>query len=168
MTAEQKFEAALEQVEVAIQLDPFTAVNHHMKGFIFYGQEKYAQAIEQFNRALKLNPDLITSTVCKGQAQLLAGRMKEGLDCFEELPPKQENEVMRIGGTTLAYAMMGDVDKATEGILQLESLMQTDLMGQVLNFLLFSKSALGKEDEAFQLIEQAISLRFAYARFSPC
>ncbi len=167
LAAEQKFEAALEHVEVAIQLDPFTAINHHMKGFIFYAQEKYAQAIVQFNRALKLNPDFIISTLCKGQALLLAGRMKEGLTCFEELPPKQENEVMRLGGTTVAYARMGNIEQAAQGMLQLESLMQTDLMGQVLNFLLFSKSALGKEEEAFQLIEQAISLRLPMLVFLP-
>ncbi|NRB52458.1 MAG: helix-turn-helix domain-containing protein [Saprospiraceae bacterium] len=167
LTAEQKFEAALEYVEVAIQLDPFTAINHHMKGFIFYVQEKYAQAIEQFSRALKLNPDFITSTLSKGQALLLAGRMKEGLRCFEELPPKQENEVIRLGGKTLAHALMGNVDQAAPGILQLEGMMQTDSMGQVLNFLLYSKSALGNDDEVFPLIEQAIRLRLPMLVFLP-
>ena len=48
LSAEGKLEAALQYIETAVQLDPFSAITYHLKGFIFYLQEKYKKAIVCF------------------------------------------------------------------------------------------------------------------------
>ncbi len=159
LVIERKFDAAQNYIETAIQLDPFSAVNHHMKGFIFYVQEKYEKAIELFNKSLQLNPDFTASTLYKGQALLLAGQLSEGLNYFENLSSDEDQDVVKLGGTTLAYAALGKKAKAKEGIGKLEKKQQTDLMERVINFLILCQITLGKEELALRLIEQGISYR---------
>ena len=159
LVAERKFDAALNYIETALQLDPFSAINHHLKGFIFYTQEKYEQAIELFNRALQLNADFMGSTLYKGQALLLAGQTAEGLAYFQGLPSDQEEDVMKLGGTTLAYVASGDTKQAERGISKLELALQTDLMERAMNLLILCKAMLGRQEQTLQLIEKGITYR---------
>ena len=160
LLAERKFDAALTYIETALQLDPFYSINYHLKGFVFYVQEKYDQATEYFDRALQLSPGFMASTLYKGLTLLLAGHTTEGLTYFEQLPSDEEEDVLKLGGTTLAYATMGQIDKAELGIAQLEKKLQTAMMERVLNFLILCQAALGKEEQTLQLIEQGLANRW--------
>ena len=44
LVVEGKFEAALNYIGKAMQLDPLSAMNHHFKGFIFFLQEKHEKS----------------------------------------------------------------------------------------------------------------------------
>ena len=96
LVAERKTEAATNYIKTALQIDPFSAINHHLQGFIYYVQERYDPAIKQFNRALELNSDFMASNLYKGQALILAGKNQEGLSFFEGLPSERQDYVMKI------------------------------------------------------------------------
>ena len=153
-----KFDAAQTYIETAIQLDPFSSINYHLQGFIYYAQEKYDQAIECFDKALQLSPGFMASTLYKGQALLLSGQISRGLAYFEGLPA-DEKDVVQLGGTTLAFAAMGEVEKAEKGIIQLEAKLQSDMMERVINFLILCQMTLGKEQKVLDLLEQALGYR---------
>jgi TolB-like protein/AraC-like DNA-binding protein/lipoprotein NlpI len=159
LVAEGKSKAALNYIETALQLDPFSEINHHLKGFIFYTQEKYEQAIEQYNKSISLKPDAEVSVLEKGQALILLGRFKEALEYFQNFPDRESDDLLKIGGLTMAYAASGDLTEANDGIKQLETALQSDAVGRAIILLINCKTILGKHEEALDLIEQGVEYR---------
>ncbi len=145
-------------IETALQLDPFSAMNHHFKGFIFYLQEQYEKAFPCFEKSLSLKPDLHFPKLSWGNSLILMGRAAEGLAFFQKLPDDIPG-LTKLGGTTLAYIALGDIEKAEERIAKLEAALQTGSMGSAMNYLIYSQTMMDKYDEAIQLIEQGIALR---------
>ncbi len=167
LVAEGKFAAAMHYIETALQIDPFSEINYHLKGFILYVQEKYKEAIALFQKAIQLKPDFMASTLYWGQALLLIGKTSEGLEFFENLPANQSEDLMRLGGMTLAYAALGDHQKAEEGIQKLVVTLETDLMGRAINLLILSQAMLHREKETLALIEKGISYRLPMMVYIP-
>ncbi|MCP4439716.1 MAG: helix-turn-helix domain-containing protein [Aureispira sp.] len=159
LVAEGKFEAALSYITTALQLDPFSEINYHLQGFIFYGQKKYAQAAESFRKAIELKPDFVTSALYLGQTLLLMDKKEEALAFFHNLPDDDGDDLVKLGGTTLAYAALGDLEKTEVGIARLEAALKTPLMGRAMNFLILCQAILGRETATFDLIEQGIQFR---------
>jgi len=159
LVVDGKFEAALTYINKALQLDPFAAINHHFKGFIFYLMGQYEKAIPFFEKSYNLKPDLLFLQVEWGKNLLLMGKKEESLAFFQKLPDDQKGDLTNLGGSTLAYAALGNIVKAKNGIAKLEEALQTDSMGSAMNFLILCKTTLGKYEEAIQLIEKGISYR---------
>lgn len=159
LIVEAKYEAAHNYIDTALQLDPFSAINHHLKGFIYYGREEYKTAIEWFRKSIRLKSDFMTPSLYLGQALFLMGRPEESLAFFQKLPEDEPGDIMKLGGTTLAYAALGDTVLADAGIAQLEAALQTDLMGRAMNLLILCQAILGKEEATINLIEKGIEYR---------
>ena len=159
LVVEGKFDAALNYIDKALQLDPFSAVNHHFKGFIFYLQENFEKAIEWFKKSIHLKPDLPFPLLYWGEALFLMGCKDESLVFFQKLSTKVPGDLTKLGGTTLAYAALSDIDKAEEGLTKLKAALQTDSMGSAMIFLILCNTMLGRYKEAIQLIEQGITYR---------
>jgi TolB-like protein/AraC-like DNA-binding protein/Flp pilus assembly protein TadD len=159
LSIEGKFAAAFHYIDKALELAPFAPMNHHFKGFLYYLQEKYDQADPFFRKSLELQADLPFPHLYIGEGLLLRGRVEEGLAFFESLPEKGKGDLTKLGGATLAQAMMGNDSQTAAGIAALESSLESDAAGSALNFLIYIRTILGQIDLAFQLIEQGISQR---------
>ena len=159
LVVEGKFEAALNYIEKALQLDPFSAVNHHFKGFIFYLEEKYEKAIVCFKKSLSLKPNLPFPPLYWGTSLLLMGRGADGLSYFQNLPNDRAGDLTKLGGMILGYAVIGTIEKVESGIVELESYLETDAMGSAMNFLILIQTTLGNYEKAIDLIEKGISYR---------
>ena len=158
LTVEGKYEAAHTYVDKAIALDPFSAMNHHFKGFIYYLQEQYKTAIPHFDKSLSLQPDLYYPQQYWGQALLMREQYEEAISRIQRLPEDEPGDVSKLGGLTLAYAAMGEGKKAETGIEQLQAALQSDAMGSALYFLILCQTILGRPEEAIALIERGIRL----------
>jgi len=158
LVAEAKFKAALNYIETAIELDPFSHINYHLKGYILYTEEKFKLAIEQFEKGISLKPDAQVSLLYLGQTFILQGRKTEALAYFQNLPDKP-GDLLKLGGITLAQAALGNFDEAQAGISKLESALQTDAMERAMNLLILCKTMIGRHSEAIKLVEQAIVYR---------
>ena len=163
LTVEGKLDAAHNYIDKALQLDPISAMNHHYKGFLFYLQGKYKKAIPYLEKSLRIKPDLPFPHIYLGSIPILTGNAKEGLNYFNNLPEKDGGNLTKLGGTSLAYAALGDTHKTEEGIAKLEAALNTDSMGSALQFLILVKTMMKKYDEVIQLIEQAVSYRLPLA-----
>jgi adenylate cyclase len=159
LVIEGKFKAAHNYIEKALELDPFSAINHHFKGFIYYLQEDYEQAILCLKKSLSLKPDLPFPSLYIGESLLLMGEITEGLTFFQNLPDDQLGGLTKLGGTTLAYAFKEDIDKVSDGITKLETALETDSMGSAMNFLILIQTTIGRHDKALKLIESGIAYR---------
>jgi Tfp pilus assembly protein PilF len=158
LVAEGKFDDALHHIEIAKELDPFSEINYHLHGFILYAQEKYAEAIEQFEKSVSLKPDSQVSLLYWGQAILLQGRAEEGLVFFQNLS-EQTDYLLKLGGTTLAHAALGNKDEVRSGMSKLDAALQTESMDRALNLLILCKTVMGDHEEALRLIEQGVTNR---------
>lgn len=54
-------------------------LEHYKKGLAFYGQRKYAEAIEEYRRALELRPGWTDCLQALGMAQMNQGLLDEAL-----------------------------------------------------------------------------------------
>ncbi len=158
LVAERKFAAALQYIDIATQLDPFSAVNYHLKGFIHYGQELFEQAIDCFRQSLKLKPDFPVPTLYWGLTLIAMDQPEKGLAFFEQLPPDQ-HDVLKLGGITVSHAALGHAGLADRGKQQLEAALQTDLMERALNLLIYVEVASGKKEAAMDWIDKGIQYR---------
>lgn len=171
LVAEGKYPAALNYIDTAIQIDPFSGINYHLKGYIFYAQEQYENAIEYFQKSVQYNPNASVSILYWGQALLLMGKHQDALTFFENPPVDEAGDIQRIGGMTMAHAAAGNHSQATAGIKQLEAFLESDLMDRALNLLIFCHALLGEHQKALQYIEQGFQYRLpmmVYLNIEPC
>jgi TolB-like protein/class 3 adenylate cyclase/AraC-like DNA-binding protein/lipoprotein NlpI len=159
LCAEGKLDAALKYIETAVQLDPFSAITYHLKGYIFYLQEKYKKAIACFEKSYSLKPEYSLSGIYWGGALLLMGRKEEGMKFFQNLPEDKSGDHFKLGGVTLANAALGNTLEAEAGIAKLKADMETDSMGSALNYLVLCYAMMGNQDAALDLIEEGIEHR---------
>jgi TolB-like protein/AraC-like DNA-binding protein/predicted Zn-dependent protease len=157
LSVEGKFDAALNYVDKALQLDPFSPMNHHFKGFIFYLQEKYEKAIPHFEKSLSLSPNLSFPKLYWGQSLLLMGKKEDGLEYFQNFPEDKPGELTKLGGMTLAYSALGNIEKAEKGIEELTKLLGTEAMGSAMFFLIQCQTLVDRKAEAIRLIAQGIN-----------
>ncbi|MGK0365421.1 MAG: adenylate cyclase [Saprospiraceae bacterium] len=159
LAVEGKFDAALNYIDKALQIDPFSAMHLHFKGFIFYLQEEYEKAVPFFEKSLSIKPHLPFPNLYIGEILLLRGRPAEALTFFQNLPDKKGGDLTKLGGMAMAYAAIGDMPKTEAHIRELEAKLQTDSIGSAMNFLILLKTMMGKHDEAIKMLEQAIDYR---------
>jgi len=162
LTVEGKFDAASNYIDKALQLDPFSAILIHFKGFNFYLQEKYEKAIPCFEKSLSIQPDIPFPILYFGEILLLQEKPSEALAYFKSLTEKKGDGLTKLGGTTLAYAALGDIAKTEEYISQLEAMLDTDAVGSAMQFLILVKTRMGKQEEALELLKQAIDYKLPF------
>lgn len=157
IVTEGKLQAAHNYIDIALQLDPFSAINYHLKGFIYYIQEQYAAAIQCYERSLELKPDAHVSLPELGQALILSGQYQRALDFFQELP-LPEDDLTKLGGITMVYALT-DPGRAQAGVKRLEQALEGPQMDRAINLLPLCHTLLGNETEALDLLEKGVDLR---------
>lgn len=167
LTLEGKLDVAMKYLEKALEIDPLSAVNLNYKGFLYYMMEQYDRALPYSKRSLALQPDLPFPVVNIGACYLLSGRHKEGLAYFNNLPTDDSGFLAKIGGTTIAHAIMGNIAKAEKGISILESYLQTPSAGNALNFLILSHAQLNNIEVALEYIKKAIDSHFPFVLLLP-
>lgn len=159
LACEGKQKAAMGYIDIALQLDPYSAINAHLKGFIYYVERNYDLSIIWFDKSQKSKSKFLVSTLYLGQALLLSGREKEALAYYEGLEGDQAADLMKVGGITLAHAMMNNRAAATAVVAELEAALETELMDKALNLLIMIYARLGEEERALALIAQGIENR---------
>ncbi len=156
LVAEGRFDAAMHYIDTAFRMDPFSEINHHLKGYIFYCQESWEEAIPHFNKSIELKPDGQVSVLYRGQALLLMGREVEALDYFTGLPEDPSGDLVKLGGITMAQIALGRLDEAGKGMEILEKALDSDIMGRATNLLILCHTMLGNDDQALDLLQQGL------------
>lgn len=155
LTVEGKLSSAQNYVDKALDLDPFSAMNHHYKGFLYYLQEEYEIAIGFLKKALDLNPILPFPPIYIGNCLLLSGKPNEALAYFNTLKGISIKDLTTLGGKTMCYAVLGETSKCNDGIEELESYLTTELVEKAFIFLILINALLGNDDKVIDYLEQA-------------
>lgn len=167
LLAENKVQAALNYLETAFQIDPFSEINYHLRGFAYYVAEDFDRAVENFDRGIDLKANFSISTLYRGQALIAQGRAAAALASFEALPEDEPGDILKLGGTTLAAAALGETERAQAGIAQLEALIPTELMERALNLLILCAAVQGDTQATLAYVEQALAHRLPLLVYLP-
>ena len=159
LTAEGRVEPAHYYIDIAIQIDPFSAVNQHLKGFCYYIEEKYELAIQHFRRAQELKNNYYGSVLYWGNTLLMLNRPNEALELYQQLPFGEPDEFVKPAGISMAYIKMKNYAKAAEGMRQLEAALETDAMGRAIGLLIYCYTLWSDFDKALQCLEKGIDAR---------
>jgi serine/threonine protein kinase len=71
---------AMAEVEKALRVEPLSAVIHHQAGQVYLGARLYEKALEQYNHALKINPQFAASYDRMAYAFRRLGRIPEAIE----------------------------------------------------------------------------------------
>lgn len=155
LTVEGKLDSAHNFLDKALQLDPFSAMNHHYKGFLLYLQEKYNDALPYLQKALELNTDLVFPPLYIGECLLFTGKQEEAVTYYNNLKGIPVTDLTQLGGLALCYAKMNDYKKCEEKVIELETYLESKNIDKAFNFLILVNVLLGNYDKAIDLVEQA-------------
>ena len=159
LVVERRFRAAHKHINTAIQLDPFSDINQHLKGYIFYVQEKYEDAIRHYQKSIDLKPDAEVSYLEYGQTLILTGNPEKALELFERLPAG-DNMLLRLGGITLSLASMGHIDLVSQNILILEEKLEGPQSERAIQMLILIAAALKDYEGSIAYLKKAFEFRF--------
>ncbi len=154
------FKAAHTYIDKALQLDPFSPMNHHFKGYIFYVQEKYQEAIHYFEKCISLKATIPFPYQLKGFSLLLMGREEEAKNFFKSIEGENFGDLVIEGGKSLCAVFMKKENLIKENEKVLNQFMTTSQAASALFLLILMKTRQGKLDEALALIEKGIELHF--------
>lgn len=166
LVAEGKYKAASHYINTAIEIDPFSAINQHLKGFINYCNEDFGTAIKHYLEGLRLNPDGKVSLLYLGQAYLLKGQIEDARNHFSNLS-ETADELLKIGGMALVDAVSGHQPKAHEAMLHLEEYRMSEYADRASLLLILCKTAMQDINGALDLIESAIETRLPMCIYLP-
>ncbi|MEM0517108.1 helix-turn-helix domain-containing protein [Aequorivita flava] len=159
LTVEGKLGAAHNYLDKALQLDPYAAINHHYKGFLYYLQEDYTTAIPYLKKALDLDPKLPFPPIYIGISLLMSGKPNEALSYFGSLEGVSVKDLTKLGGETMCYAKLNETEKCNEGLKELETYLTTALVDKSFTFLILVNALLGNNEKVIDLVEQAYRSR---------
>ncbi|MEQ8418356.1 MAG: helix-turn-helix domain-containing protein [Arenibacter algicola] len=159
LTVEGKLDAARNYLDKALQLDPYAAINHHYKGFLYYLQEDYSTAIPFLKKALELDPMLPFPPIYIGICLLMSGKPNEALTYFGSLEGVSVKDLTKLGGKTMCYAKLNETEKCNDGLKELETYLTTPLVDKAFTFLILVNALLGNKEKVVDLVTQAYHSR---------
>src|SRR5262249_55563288 len=103
---------AIEPLRKAIELDPTFAVSQWYLGMAYEDQRAFADAISQFNTAIRLTNRRPSMVALLGHAHAAAGRTKEAEAILNELASPATRTYVPPYPVAVIYAALGQPDEA--------------------------------------------------------
>jgi len=108
------FNRALEQIQIAIALDPLSSEVYFAKGYIQYNMEEYEASIKTLDTCLGLNPINLLAIIIKGSCWLKQKREHLVIDYFTSNLPPTIDLATKYGMLGIANARLNDFEKTEE------------------------------------------------------
>jgi TolB-like protein/Tfp pilus assembly protein PilF len=115
-----KTEDAVREAEQAHFLNPLSAPICDCLGDSYFHAGRFDLAIEQYRKALELDPKFGTANYGLGWTYWEKGEKEKALEVFEKIQKMPGSEFWGISFAGCAYAMMGNEEKALECLRKLE------------------------------------------------
>jgi tetratricopeptide (TPR) repeat protein len=162
-----RFNEALAEARLAIELDPLAAVPQNILAAVLFIHGDHAGALAAATRAVALEPTSFVSHRSVGLAHYGAGRFAEARHAFEHALALSGRHQWMVAELCATLARLGD--RAAADALHAELLARggTEYIQRFV--LTVTATALGRIDEALTMIEEACALRepVSFARLWP-
>ena len=163
----ERFDEAIAEARLAIDLDPLSAVPLHTLSLVHFIRGQAGDALAAAERALALEPHSFVSYRSVGLAHYGAGRDAEARRAFEQALLLSARHQWIVAELTATLARAGEL---TAAAALHDELVARSSREYIQRFVLtVTTTALGRVDEALNLIEEAAALRepVSFARLWP-
>lgn len=143
------------------KLNPDFALAWYNKGAALAGQGRYDEAIEAFDGAIRVDPNLFQPRYSRGVALDLQGKNNDSIQAFEEALNIDPTDVRAWLGKGIAFKRDGKYDEAIQAYNQAIRLDPNLASAYYNNGVALGLK--GKLEEALKALEQAINLDSNYA-----
>jgi len=152
-------EKAKYHVELAMRIDPLNQETLFYKAYYDYRNAEYEKALARLGAILKRNPLNIPANIVRAYCLLMLGRYDETLSVMDEIPEEVALPDERLGIRCLAYILKGDREHSGKCFSTLTRKAKDESAFQAHSYLFLAYANMGKPDEAFAWLEDAIQLK---------
>ncbi len=153
-----RYEEGCGELKRAIRLDPHSIMNQTL-GFVFFFTRRYDQAIEQFEKALELDPTLAGAHCMLGLTYLYKSMYERAVAAERKAIELSQGASLFIACLGEAYASQGYRDEAQKILEQLQDLSKQRYATPYPVARIYA--VLGQKDEALRWLETAYRERAA-------
>jgi TolB-like protein len=125
LLAEGELDQALVEAQIAVHLDPLSPMSDLILATVYYCMERYREAIECCDRALRKIPDSLKAFIIKAKAQLCAGEVDLARETFAQIPDCDFCFPLQLMVLALTYAQKDEIDKAHDCLAELKEYEKT-------------------------------------------
>ncbi len=109
-----KFDEGFRWQKNSLALDPMIAYNYVGVGTVYLNLGDDARAVEYFNKALALQPDLVPAQVYLAYVSALQGKYQLFIEQAKKILSSDSKDIRRLAGIGYAELMLGDYSRAEE------------------------------------------------------
>lgn len=159
LTVFGKFDAASEHVNLAVKLDPLSAIKNGACGLMYYFAESYDRAIFQCNRAVELDPEFPVKVVgfYTFLSFFMKGLISEAIDEYQKIIDDNQSLVAYKNSAREVYAtsgINGFLDFIINLELEFQALSSSHLSKRVISILYALR---GNKGRALDYIEASVN-----------
>jgi TolB-like protein/Tfp pilus assembly protein PilF len=155
-----ELDKAIEESEIALQLDPVSPILSTALGEAFYQRRQFDRSIEQEKASLELDPTYLPALVNIGRAYERKGMHREARDTFQKLLTYVPDEPAVLSLLAHEYAVSGEKDAARKLLTRLQGLSGSRYVPSLYIALVYV--GLGEKDQAFRWLDKAYEERCEY------
>ncbi|MCK9573368.1 MAG: tetratricopeptide repeat protein [Candidatus Omnitrophica bacterium] len=131
------------------------------KGLNYFREKKYEESIIEFEKALKIDPNLAEGYYGLGYAYCSKDQCEASLEYFKKAIELSPNYVDAYNGMAYAYNILGKYENTIEYYLKVLQLKADNL--DALNGLGYAYASMGKYEDAVSYFKKAIKINPEYA-----
>ncbi len=152
-------DSAEKHLEMAHSIDPLSQETLFYRAYFHYRTENYSDALKLYDECLANNPNNIPAYIVRSYCLLKMGKVDEAIDFLEKMPKEIVVHDEQLGTLCLAYILENDEAKTKKLCSRLKEKAQKPTAYQAHSYLYLAYANLGKADDAFALIDEAIKLK---------
>jgi adenylate cyclase len=146
-------------LKIAHSIDPLSQETLFYRAYYHYRSENYKDALKLFDECLANNPNNIPAYIVRSYCLLKMGQYDEAIDFLEKMPKEIVVHDEQLGTISLARILKKDEVETEKYFNQLYQAAQNPTSFQAHSYLYLAYANMGKADEAFTWLNEAIKLK---------
>jgi TolB-like protein/Tfp pilus assembly protein PilF len=159
LLVKEKYKEAIEELELAIKLDPLSQPINYSMAFVYYCAGRNDDALNQYDKVLEIDPTFKGALEGKGYLYGHMGENDKALKIFKQVYEQSEDPLTGLTGLGYIYAKSGNVEEAEKCIEKLKEREQRDKDISLFMDYAIIYSALNDFDKVLYYFEKAIDAR---------
>jgi TolB-like protein/Tfp pilus assembly protein PilF len=121
LAVQGRLDEALDEIEIALELDPLSSVIHETRGFIHLLRHEYDEAMRDYREILEFDPSSYRPYAAIGRALGLQGKYGEALAMLEKARAIEEEIPHILAAMGQIFGLSGDAESARGVLARLEA-----------------------------------------------
>jgi TolB-like protein/Flp pilus assembly protein TadD len=152
-----RFDEALEQIELARELDPLSLPINAGVGWYFFLTRQYHRAIEEYRKTLEMDPNFYMAHFLLGLAHAQESGFEEAIAQYQKAETLSNGHPLMTAAPGHAYAALGQRDEAQGVLDQLAQLSKRRYVSPY--YIAAIYTALDEKERAFEWLQTACDNR---------